>query len=357
MCGRFSGRVHEVVTAVSDEEKAAVRKLLRKPGAKEEFLRRFSASEVTKEDVDRISREGDMVTFFAYLVLEGPAMRVEWEMRDREVRYEDTSVALYVFAGAWFVSINGSRLSAAAAFSSPRKAVLSHEGHLKFGKEDEWWRSYCGVYRSYRSEAGLKQISATIADEIVTLLTSLHNPISHGDGNQYEVLWGEVDADVPYFDPCHDEVGKAVRRVQTLKATKGKKEEYLKASQKLKDLMMAEGYQRLMFRRGESGFRGVADSVVKRVGFSARGNLLAFRGKWVRMFYDEQYGFNLFLLVREIEMPRPVSRDMLKAVGPYEGGELENWQGNRVPPHWEEMEVDGKRCRFNGEEWKPYETQ
>jgi len=75
------------------------------------------------------------------------------------------------------------------------------------------------------------------------------------------------------------------------------------------------------------------------------------------MFYDEQYGFNLFLLVQEIEMPRSISRELLKAVGPYEKGELEDWQGSRVPPHWEEMEVDGKKCRFNGEEWEPYETQ
>jgi hypothetical protein len=128
MCGRFYGTVHEVATAVSDEEKAAVRKLLRKPGAKEEFLRRFSAAGGAMEEVDRITREGDMVTFFAHLVLEGPAMRVEWEMRDREVRYEDTSVALYVFSGAWFVSINGSRLSTAAAFPRPGKLFCRTRG-------------------------------------------------------------------------------------------------------------------------------------------------------------------------------------------------------------------------------------
>jgi hypothetical protein len=132
---------------------------------------------------------------------------------------------------------------------------------------------------------------------------------------------------------------------------------YLKTSLGLKELMKEKSYQRLMFRRGEPGFRGVADSVIMRVGFTARGNLLPYRGKWIRMVYDEQYGFNLFLMVQEIEMPRSVSRDLLKAVGPYEEGELENWQGSRVPPHWEEMEVDGKKCRLVEGEWKPCESQ
>ena len=358
MCGRYSGVVHEVATAVSEEERQALRKLLRKPGAKVEFIRRFEASGGSKEEVDRIAKEGDMVTFFGFLVAVGPAMRVEWEVRDRtDLAYEYKSVALYVFAGSWLVSVNGSRLSTAVSYSTPRKAIAFHEGHLEFKVEDSWWRPRCGIFRSMRSPEGMELITAKVADEIVSKLTALHNPIAHGDLPQYEFLWGEVEADVPHFDSWHDEVGKAIRAVQVLKATKGKKEEYLKASLKLKELMKARSYQQLMFRRGEPGFRGVADSVIKRVGLTAKGNLLAYRGKWIRMFYDEQYGFNLFLLVQEVEMPRSISRELLKAVGPYEKGELEDWQGSRVPPHWEEMEVDGKKCRFNGEEWEPYETQ
>jgi hypothetical protein len=357
MCGRFSGVVHEVATAVSDVEKAAVQKLLRKPGAKEEFRRRFGASGASLAEVERILRDGDMVTFFAHLVVEGPAMRVEWEVRDRtNLSYESSSVALYVFAGVWFASVNGSRLSTDATYSTPRKAIEKLEGHLKYEK-DGWYRPSCGVYRSARSAEGLKFISAGTADEIVSKLTSLNSPINHGEGEQYFFLWGEVDADEPYFDSYHDEVGKMVHKVQTLKATKGKKAEYLKASLGLKEFLNYSDYQRLMFRRGEAGFRGAADSVVMRVGFSARGNLFPYRGKWIRMVYDEQYGFNLFLMVKEIEMPRPVSRNLLKAIGPYENGELENWQGSRVPPHWEEMEVDGKKCRFIDDEWKPYETK
>jgi len=358
MCGRYSGTVHEVATAVSEEERQALRKLLRKPGAKDEFIRRFEASGGSKAEVDRIAKEGDMVTFCGFLVTEGPTMRVVWEVRDQSrLVYEYRSVALYVFAGSWFVSVNGSRLSTAVSYSTPRKAIAPHEGRLEFKEEDSWWRSPCGIYRSMRSPEGIELIAAKVADEIVSKLTDLHNPISHGDLPQYEFLWGEVEADVPHFDSCHDEVGKAIRAVQVLKATKGKKEKYLKASLKLKELMKAKDYQQLMFRRGEEGFRGVADSVIKRVGLTAKGNLLPYRGKWIRMFYDEPYGFNLFLLVREIEMPRPISRKLLKAVGPYEKGELEDWQGSRVPPHWEEMEVDGKKCRFIDDEWKPYETQ
>jgi Arc/MetJ-type ribon-helix-helix transcriptional regulator len=48
MCGRFSGVVHEVATAVSDVEKEALRKLLRKNGAKEELIRRFGDSGASK---------------------------------------------------------------------------------------------------------------------------------------------------------------------------------------------------------------------------------------------------------------------------------------------------------------------
>jgi len=358
MCGRYSGTVHEVATAVSEEERQALRKLLRKPGAKDEFIRRFEASGGSKAEVDRIAKEGDMVTFCGFLVAAGPTMRVVWEVRDQSrLVHEYRSVALYVFAGSWFVSVNGSRLSTAVSYSTPRKAIAPHEGRLEFKVEDSWWRPPCGIYRSMRSPEGLELITAKVADEIVSKLTDLHNPIAHGDLPQYEFLWGEVEADVPHFDSCHDEMGKAVRKVQTLKATKGKKEKYLKASLKLKELMKAKGYQKLMFQRGEEGFRGVADSVIKRVGLTAKGNLLPYRGKWIRMFYDEPYGFNLFLLVQEIEMPRPISRKLLKAVGPYEKGELEDWQGSRVPPHWEEMEVDGKKCRFIDDEWKPYETQ
>jgi hypothetical protein len=357
MCGRYSGVVHEVATAVSDDEKAALRKLLRKNGAKEEFIRRFGDSGASKDEFERIIRDGDMVTFFAYLVVEGPAMRVEWEVRDRtDLSYESSSVALYVYAGVWFASVNGSRLSTDATYSTPRKAVEKLEGHLKYEK-DGWYRPSCGVYRSARSAEGLKLISVGTADEIVSKLTSLNSPIAHGDAGQYFFLWGEVDADEPYFDSYHDEAGKMVHKVQTLKATKGKKAEYLKASQGLKEFLNDSGYQRLMFRRGEPGFRGAADSVVMRVGFSARGNLLPYRGKWIRMVYDEQYGYNLFLMVQEIDMPRSVSRDLLKAVGPYEEGELENWQGSRVPPHWEEMEVNGKKCRLIDDEWKPYESK
>jgi hypothetical protein len=357
MCGRYSGVVHEVATAVSDDEKAALRKLLRKNGAKEEFVRRFGTSGASKDEFERIIRDGDMVTFFAYLVVEGPAMRVEWEVRDRtNLNYESSSVALYVYAGVWFASVNGSRLSTDATYSTPRKAIEKLEGHLKYEK-DGWYRPSCGVYRSARSAEGLKLISAGTADEIVSKLTSLNSPINHGESAQYFFLWGEVDADEPYFDSYHDEVGKMVHVVQTLKATKGKKDMYLKTSLGLKELMKEKGYQRLMFRRGEPGFRGVADSVIMRVGFTARGNLLPYRGKWIRMVYDEQYGFNLFLMVQEIEMLRSVSRDLLKAVGPYEEGELENWQGSRVPPHWEEMEVDGKKCRLVEGEWKPCESK
>ena len=358
MCGRYSGVVHEVATAVSEEERQALRKLLRKPGAKGEFIRRFEASGGNKTEVDRIAKEGDMVTFFGFLVAAGPAMRVEWEVRDRtNLAYEYKSVALYVFAASWLVSVNGSRLSTAVSYSTPRKAIASHEGHLEFKTEDSWRRPHCGIYRSMRSPEGMELIAAKVADEIVSKLTALHNPIAHGDLPQYEFLWGEVEADVPHFDSCHDEVGKAIRAVQVLKATKGKKEEYLKASLKLKELMKAKGYQQLMFRRGEEGFRGVADSVIKRVGLTAKGNLLPYRGKWIRTFYDEQYGFNLFLLVQEIEMPRSVSRRLLKAIGPYEDGDLDGWQGSRVPPHWEEMEVNGKKCRLIDDEWKPYESK
>jgi hypothetical protein len=357
MCGRYSGVVHEVATPVSDAEKAAVQKLLRKQGAKEEFVRRFGTSAASKDEFERIIRDGDMVTFLAYIVAEGPAMRVGWEVRDRtNLSYENSSVALYVFAGVWFSSVNGSRLSTAVTYSTPRKAVEKLEGHLKYVKEG-WYRPSCGVYRSARSAEGLKHISAGAADEIVSKLTSLNSPINHGESAQYFLLWGEVDADEPYFDSYHDEVGKMVHKVQTLKAAKGKKAEYLKASQGLKEFLNDSGYQRLMFRRGEPGFRGAADSVVMRVGFSARGNLLTYRGKWIRMVHDEQYGFNLFLLVKEIEMPRSVSRDLLKAVGPYEEGDLEDWQGSRVPPHWDEMEVNGKRCRLIDDEWKPYESK
>jgi hypothetical protein len=357
MCGRFSGVVHEVATAVSDVEKEALRKLLRKNGAKEELIRRFGDSGARNAEFERIIRDGDMVTFFAYLVVEGPAMRVEWEVRDRErLSFENSSVALFVFAGKWFVSVNGSRLTTATAYSTPRTAIQPHLGYLKFDKEQSWSPD-CGVYRSMRSPEGMNHISAGAADEIVSKLTSLNRPIAHGAVDQYFFLWGEVDADAPYFDSYHDEVGKMVHGVQTLKATKGKKDLYLKASLGLKELMKGKGYQRLMFRRGEPGFRGVADSVIMRVGFTARGNLLPYRGKWIRMVYDEQYGFNLFLMVKEIEMPRSVSRRLLKAIGPYENGELENWQGSRVPPHWEEMEVDGKKCRLIDDEWRPYESK
>lgn len=357
MCGRYSGVVHEVATAVSDDEKAALRKLLRKSGAKDEFLRRFGDSGASNAELERILRDGDMVTFFAHLVVEGPAMRVEWEVRDRtDLNYERSSVALYVYAGVWFASVNGSRLSTEATYSTPRKAIEKLEGHLKYEK-DGWYRPSCGVYRSARSAEGLKLISAGTADEIVSKLTSLNSPINHGKAAQCFFLWGEVDADEPYFDSYHDEVGKMVHNVQTLKATKGKKAEYLKASLGLKEFLNDSGYQRLMFRRGEPGFRGAADSVVMRVGFSARGNLLPYRGKWIRTVYDEQYGFNLFLLVKEIEMPRSVSRRLLKAIGPYEDGDLDGWQGSRVPPHWEEMEVNGKKCRLIDDEWKPYESK
>jgi hypothetical protein len=357
MCGRYSGVVHEVATPVSDEEKAAVQKLLRKAGAKEEFVRRFGTSGASKDEYERMIRDGDMATFFAYLVVEGPAMRVEWEVRDgTNLSYESSSVALYLFAGVWFASVNGSRLSTAATYSTPRKAVEKLEGHLKYEKEG-WYRPSCGLYRSARSAEGLKHISAGAADEIVSKLTSLNGPIAHGDAGHYFLLWGEVDADVPYFDSYHDEVGKMVHGVQKLKATKGKNDLYLKTSLELKELMKEKGYQRLMFRRGEPGFRGVADSVIMRVGFKARGNLLPYRGKWIRMVYDEQYGYNLFLMVQEIEMPRSVSKDLLKAVGPYEEGEMENWQGSRVPPHWEEMEVDGNKCRLVEGEWKPCESK
>jgi hypothetical protein len=357
MCGRFSGVVHEVATAVSTDEKAGLRKLLRKNGARDEFLRRFGASAASNSEFERILRDGDMVTFFAHLVVEGPAMRVEWEVRDRtDLSYERSSVALYVYAGVWFVSVNGSRLSTEATYSTPRKAIEKHEGHLKYEK-DGWYRPSCGVYRSARSAEGLKLISAGTADEIVSKLTSLNSPINHGEAAQCFFLWGEVDADEPYFDSYHDEVGKMVHKVQTLKATKGKKAEYLRASLGLKEFLNDSCYQRLMFRRGEPGFRGAADSVVMRVGFSARGNLLPYRGKWIRMVYDEQYGFNLFLLVREIEMPRSVSRRLLKAIGPYEDGDLDGWEGSRVPPHWEEMEVNGKKCRLIDDEWKPYESK
>lgn len=83
MCGRFNGVDHEVATAVSEEERQALRKLLRKPGAKDEFVRRFEASGGSEVEVDRIVKEGDMVTFFGFLVAAGPTMRVEWEVRDR----------------------------------------------------------------------------------------------------------------------------------------------------------------------------------------------------------------------------------------------------------------------------------
>lgn len=271
MCGRYNGVAHEIATAVSDQEKAAMRKLLRKPGAVEEFVRRFGIYGANKGEAERIAKDGDMASFFAHLVAEGPAMRVEWEVRDRDrLSYENSSVALYVFAGSWFVSVYGSRLSTSTAYSTPRKAIQPHLGCLKFDKEQSWSPD-CGVYRSMRSPEGMKHISPKIADEIVSELTSILNPIAHGAGGRYELLWGEVYADTPYFDSCHDEVGKAVRQVQTLKSTKGKKKEYLNSSLKLKELMMAQGYQQLMFRRGEPGFRGVADSVIKRVGFSARG--------------------------------------------------------------------------------------
>ncbi|NDD86847.1 MAG: hypothetical protein EBZ45_03880, partial [Actinobacteria bacterium] len=136
MCGRFSGVVHEVATAVSDVEKEALRKLLRKNGAKEEFVRRFGTSGASKAEFERILRDGDMVTFFAHIVVEGPAMRVEWEVRDRtNLSYENSSVALYLFAGVWFASVNGSRLSTAVTHSTPRTAVEKLEGHLKYEKE------------------------------------------------------------------------------------------------------------------------------------------------------------------------------------------------------------------------------
>ena len=180
MCGRFSGVVHEVATAVSTDEKAGLRKLLRKNGARDEFLRRFGASGASNSEFERILRDGDMVTFFAHLVVEGPAMRVEWEVRDRtDLSYERSSVALYVYAGVWFVSVNGSRLSTEATYSTPRKAIEKHEGHLKYEK-DGWYRPSCGVYRSARSAEGLKLISAGTADEIVSKLTSLNSPINHG---------------------------------------------------------------------------------------------------------------------------------------------------------------------------------
>ena len=299
-----------------------------------------------------------MASFFGYLVLEGPALRVEWEIRDRAyLAFENASVALYVFAGTWFVSVNGSRLSTLVTYSTPRKAIQPYEGYLKFKREEQWWNSYCGIYRSTRSQEGMKCVVGKVADEIVSKLTSLNNPIAHGDAQEYEVKWGEVDADIPYFDSYHDEVGNAVHTVQILKAAKGKKAQYLGEMEGLRELLKNKDYKRLMFRRGEPGFRGVADSVIMRVGFSARGNLLNYRGKWVRMVYDEPYGFNLFLLVQEIEMPRSISRRLLKAIGPYEEGELEDWQGSRVPPHWHEIEVNGKTCNLIDGEWKPIESK
>lgn len=336
---------------ISEEESSAVKKLLTRPGAKKEFLDRFSSFDLTEAKLNQIIQLGDMYTFFGYLIAEGPILRVEW---NRHNSFSAKSVVFYQFAGRFFSSAFTSRLTVLENYPTLKKAARMHDGKLNFSdvNSESGWEEY-GTCLSERSVMGLKLITPKQADEIVGILTGLNNIIVHTDEAINKADWGDVCPDKKYFDLTSDKVGKAVREFQTIWAAHGKKEVYFEASRKFRELLQSEGYVEMMFPRGYSGFRGVTDSVIMRVGLKALGNLKRFRGKWIRMCFSQFYGYNLSLLVKEINTPSErISRwGLMSATGPYSEDDFIDYNSDKFPPHWKQIVSGDITYQREGDKW------
>ena len=348
----YTKKNHPFALKVSDEESAELKKLFARSGAKTEFLERFSSFGATEAKLNQIITTGDMYTFFGYLVAAGPVFRVEW---NRNNSFSARSVVFYQFAGRFFSSALTSRLTVLENYPTLKKAAQMHAGKLNFSdvNYESGWNAY-GVYLSERTTKGLKLISPKKADEIVSILSGLNNIIVHSEEALNTADWGDVPPDKMYFDPAHDNVGKAVRNLQNIWATHGKKDVYFEASRKFRELLESDGYVEMMFPRGYPGFRGVTDSVVMRVGLKALGNLKRFRGKWIRMCFGQFYGFNVFLLVKEIKTPSErITRwgRLISATGPYTEDDFRDYNSDQFPPHWKQIVSGDVIYKREGDMW------
>lgn len=150
---------------------------------------------------------------------------------------------------------------------------------------------------------GRSAVSDVLADRIFETLFGLPGLLKHAHGAIPDFVWGDAPAMTPFNDPFDDPVGELAGRYHAVHGKKGRRKLDLQLRDVLLKAVRGAGYRRMMFRHRQFDFYGLGESCVMRVGLKTKGNLIAHRGKWVRMCYESKYGFNIFLWVGEIEMP------------------------------------------------------
>jgi hypothetical protein len=219
----------------------------------------------------------------------------------------DTSITIRIYQlGSFFVcdASEAGRDGLVGPFRTCVAAAKSCAGTLSLDFEGiQGTSGYPVVFKSTVSRTGRRFLSDSEADKLFSILSGFSQVVRHTKGIAPEFVWRDVEAMWPFFDPFHDKIGKLTKEFHETHGVRGKRELSLKLKEQLFEKLEKVGYHKAMFGRGAFGLCKLGNSYVMRVGLKTKGNLMPFRGKWVRMCYQQNYGFNTFVFLGGVDMP------------------------------------------------------